>query len=161
MKIFKQVWLVTLLASCMLLSLGGICAQEFIYTTAEVIPLQCTPLHGGSTCSIKLDVVGRPQVKIAVIIPRVVKNGALEYTVVALGKSAFHGQTDHPSVTLPSTIARIEEDAFSGCTKLATAELPASLTELGSRTFQGRAPQIQLPSAYYLRGFCSALCGVS
>ncbi len=60
-----------------------------------------------------------------------------EQIIVAIGDSAFAGQTALTSITLPDSIVSIDDDAFSGCSALKTVNLPSGITSLGADVFKG------------------------
>ena len=70
-----------------------------------------------------------------------------DYTVTTIGNSAFTGNTDITSVTLPETITSIGNGAFTGCSNLSTINLPEGLTEIGNSAFRscGSLTDIVLP----------------
>lgn len=55
--------------------------------------------------------------------------------VISIGGGAFSGCTSLTSVTIPSTVTKIEDEAFSGCTSLTSMDIPSSVTEIGNRVF--------------------------
>ena len=60
-----------------------------------------------------------------------------EYTIVAIGGSAFSGRTDLTSVRLPDTLTTIGPAAFRTCTALTNVVLSSSLTTFSQRTDGG------------------------
>ncbi len=59
------------------------------------------------------------------------------YPVVAIGDSAFEGNTALTSITLSEGITTIGQWAFADCTGLTSVTLPDTLTELGREAFYG------------------------
>ena len=59
------------------------------------------------------------------------------HTVVAIGKSAFKGNTQLAAVTIPDTVTEIENGAFSSCAGLTDIKLPRNLKTLGGDAFYG------------------------
>ena len=57
------------------------------------------------------------------------------YCVVAIGSSAFKGNTSIKSVVIPSSVTTIGSNAFQNCTSLSGITLPESLTTIGSNAF--------------------------
>lgn len=51
----------------------------------------------------------------SVTIPSTVTNNGVEYTVTAIGSSAFRTCPDLTSVTIPNTVKTIGYASFSGC----------------------------------------------
>ena len=76
-----------------------------------------------------------------VVIPANVTIGGVNYTVVAIGESAFTGEWDIVTVQLPETIVRIEKDSFRD-TKLNEINFPASLKIIGDGAFFGWNAQL-------------------
>ena len=62
----------------------------------------------------------------------------LPYYLQAIGKYAFGGSLC-ATVTIPSSIQRIEDFAFSGCLTLNILAIPQSVTYIGAYAFQGCA----------------------
>ena len=63
----------------------------------------------------------------SIIIPEKV-NG---YKVTSIGKSAFYLCTEVTSVTIPSSVKRIERDAFYDCEKIKSLTIPSSVEYIG------------------------------
>ena len=53
--------------------------------------------------------------------------------VRVIGKSAFSGCSKLVSVTIPTSVTRIEAGAFYRCNQLFNITIPSSVTELGSK----------------------------
>lgn len=93
-------------------------------------------------------------------IPSSVSHDSLSYTVIGIGKRAFHdcpklrrirlpesllyidsaafeGLSSLDSLTLPSRLARIADNAFQNCTTLGYIDLPASTDSIGENVFTG------------------------
>ena len=70
-----------------------------------------------------------------------------EYTVVGIDASAFKGNTDIVSVTMPSTVTSIGGDAFSSCTSLKKVTFSENLNSLGTAAFYNctSLTQVSLP----------------
>ena len=60
-----------------------------------------------------------------------------DYTITSIGNSAFTGNTDITSVTLPDTVTSIGGSAFQNCSNLTTINLPEGVTEIGNSAFSG------------------------
>ncbi|MDY2627961.1 MAG: leucine-rich repeat domain-containing protein, partial [Lachnospiraceae bacterium] len=58
------------------------------------------------------------------------------YTVVAIGGSAFKGNTGLTSVIIPDTVTSIGDEAFNGCTNLENVCLPDSVVTIGANAFR-------------------------
>lgn len=71
--------------------------------------------------------------------------------LTTLGYKAFKNCTELRSVTLPSTLAKIENETFSGCAKLNSVSIASnsSMAEIGDYAFMGcvSLPAIALPSS--------------
>lgn len=70
-----------------------------------------------------------------IIIPEKVTYGTTEYTVTAIGWSAFSSCKRVKSVVLPETIKEIGFSAFSMCDSLTSINLPESLETIDSNAF--------------------------
>ena len=83
----------------------------------------------------------------SISVPETVTNNGTEYSVTAIGESAFKGSAV-TSVSMPEGITIIGFEAFSGCQNLESVALPESLTTLGIRTFGGcqSLKTIKIPS---------------
>lgn len=58
------------------------------------------------------------------------------YTVTAIGDSAFEGLYDLKSVKMPSTITAIGDCAFGSCESLTSVTIPSGVTEIGDSAFE-------------------------
>ena len=61
----------------------------------------------------------------AISIPETVTYGGVEYSVTAIGKSAFRENSGLTSVIIPNSMLTIGEGAFQFCWSLTSATLPA------------------------------------
>lgn len=61
----------------------------------------------------------------------------MESEVVSVAESAFEGNTDITSVTIPSTVESIGANAFSGCTSLTEVSMEDGVKEIGDSAFDG------------------------
>ena len=90
-------------------------------------------------------------------VPKVITHGGVDYTVTAIGHSAFAGQTGLTQVWLPDTVNEIGNDAFKNCDHLQA---------VGTYDGQGNADPYALPKGLLLiqpltfRG-CVRLAGVT
>ena len=57
--------------------------------------------------------------------------------VTAIGYEAFRGCSQMTSISLPSTVSRIEQGAFWDCTGLTSVVIPKRVTELSMQLFEG------------------------
>ncbi|MBO4862917.1 MAG: leucine-rich repeat domain-containing protein [Eubacterium sp.] len=72
-----------------------------------------------------------------VTIPESITFDSVKYSVVAIGPSAFEGNTVIKTLTIPSTVTSIGAKAFKGCTKLKTINLYAkNLKSIGKNAFK-------------------------
>lgn len=86
----------------------------------------------------------------SITIPATVENNSTNYSVVAIGNSAFSACKKLTSVTLPSTIKKIEDKAFYQCEAVTSITLGGYEESIGSQTFSGckeLANEITLPSS--------------
>lgn len=69
------------------------------------------------------------------VIPSVVKDGNLEYTVIKIGEWSFWNRTGLASVTLPETLTTIGGRGFDTCTALTEITIPNSVKSIGDYAF--------------------------
>lgn len=74
--------------------------------------------------------------KAEVAIPSTVAVGSATYVVDKIADSAFEGQEQLASVTIPDTVVEIGASAFAG-TSLASVTIPESTTVIGEGAFKG------------------------
>jgi len=69
--------------------------------------------------------------------------------VTTIGKGAYSGCESEFSLTVPSSVSKIEENAFSGCRKLRQVEIQGDVAEISPRTFSGchMLESVRLPHA--------------
>ena len=72
----------------------------------------------------------------AVTVPSQAINEGITYSVTSVCDNTFNGNP-LTSVTLPSTIIRIESNAFRNCTGLTQITIPANVNYIGSLAFSG------------------------
>ena len=77
-----------------------------------------------------------------VVIPDKVVNNGVEYTVTAIAEGAFYkgGETQNAeltSITIPSSVERIEPMTFQYCSSLTSIVIPEGVTSIGSQAFLG------------------------
>ena len=83
--------------------------------------------------SYRLDQLDKEYSKTSYVVPETI-NGK---PVTVIGYGAFSPYFPHlESVTLPSTITKIERIAFSDCTGLKSVNIPKGVTEIGDAAFQ-------------------------
>lgn len=70
-----------------------------------------------------------------IVIPEKVTDGGVEYTVTAIGNSAFYYCYSITSITMPNTITSIGESAFEVCVGIKTITIPESVTTIGNGAF--------------------------
>lgn len=88
-----------------------------------------------------------------IVIPAKVMNGDVEYSVVAVGKGSFYGNSKLTGIQLPEGLMAIDGSAFEGCTALKSANLPSTLSSLGSLAFrQCRLDSVGIPAALTIIG---------
>lgn len=59
--------------------------------------------------------------------------------ITQIADSAFFGNSNLRSVTMPDTVTSIGKDAFSGCSNLSQVNMPAALESIGESAFAGTA----------------------
>ena len=81
----------------------------------------------------KVTITGlKPEVKTSyIVIPDIIDNKP----VSSIGSSAFKGENNIVSITIPSSVTTISEDAFNRCTGLTSITIPNSVTSIGSGAF--------------------------
>ena len=75
--------------------------------------------------------------KDVVFIPEKVNYAGKEYTVTAIGESAFECNDELLSVVMPNTIRSINKFAFNGCINLKSLTIPSGVNEIGDFAFMG------------------------
>lgn len=74
----------------------------------------------------------------AITVPeQVVGPKSLDYTVTAIGASAFRKCSSLTEIKLPPTIESIGDYAFSGCSRITAVSVPAFVETIGSYAFDG------------------------
>lgn len=92
----------------------------------------------------KVENVYRHFYKDVIFVPEKVNYGGKEYTVTAIGESAFELNDELLSVVMPKSIVSIGYDAFSSCPKLKSLTIPENVKDLRNFSFRG------LPSLEHL-----------
>lgn len=69
------------------------------------------------------------------VIPSVVTDGNVEYTVIKIGEWCFWNRTGLTSVTLPETLTTIGGRGFDTCTALTEITIPNSVKSIGDYAF--------------------------
>ena len=62
-----------------------------------------------------------------IVIPSQVEFLGKNYSIISIGESAFEGNTNLTSVTIPIGVKAIGQSAFEGCTGLADVIIPSSV----------------------------------
>ena len=81
-------------------------------------------------------------------IPESVESNSIEYSVTAVGDSAFFYDSDVTSVIIPNTVTVIGSYAFHGCELLQSVTFPNSLTAIGDYAISycyALGPSITIP----------------
>ncbi len=89
-------------------------------------------------------------------------------SVTAIGTSAFEGNSDIKSVSIPSGVTKIGQMAFADCTGISSVSLPSTLTSIGIGAFCGctSLSSVSVPSGVTTIGDdafadCSSLSSVT
>lgn len=90
---------------------------------------------GSNTVGVAYEFDGSNTYTGSVTVPVQAVNDGTTYSVTSVCGDAFAYATDLTSVTLPSTIARIEYNAFYKCSGLTTITIPAAVNYIGSQAF--------------------------
>ena len=85
----------------------------------------------------------------SLIIPEKVVFKGMDYSVTAIGHSAFDGCDELISVILPNGVLSIGYYAFASCSGLTSITIPNSVTSIGEWAFQGctALTQINIPNS--------------
>lgn len=70
-----------------------------------------------------------------IIIPSKVKHDNIEYTVTAIGDSAFYRNWEITNISIPGSVTSIGEYAFYGCSVIERIILPNNITEIKEGAF--------------------------
>ena len=70
-----------------------------------------------------------------ITIPSSIKFGDNDYTVTAIGESAFNNCSDLTAIVIPNSITKIGRGAFSSCTSLTLVNIPESISEIDNSAF--------------------------
>ena len=103
-----------------------------------------------------------------VVIPSSFIYDDVEYSVTAIGASAFSNLWDLTSITIPESVTSIEESAFYGCSGLTSVTIPNSVTRIGEDAFRGCSglTSVTIPNSVTSIGWsvfsgCSGLTSVT
>ena len=72
-----------------------------------------------------------------IVIPSQVEFLGKNYSIISIGESAFEGNTNLTSVTIPIGVKAIGQSAFEGCTGLADVIIPSSVETIEQGAFYG------------------------
>lgn len=87
----------------------------------------------------------------SVTIPSTVSNEGVQYTVTAIGSSAFRASTGLTSVSIPNTVNTIGYASFFNCTGLTTITIPNSVTSIESFAFRNSGlTEVTVPNSVTL-----------
>lgn len=112
-------------------------ARDFEYTYEGQTLTYTVISEDDKTCMTKEgDLYGSGnQVEGVLVIPAVAFDGENEYSVTAIGKSAFIRCSLLSSITIPNSVIEIGENAFFGCFGLCVITIPDSVTVIGQYAF--------------------------
>ena len=84
-----------------------------------------------------------------IVIPGNIIFDGMNYSVKAIGDSAFYECSGLTSISIPTSVTSIGNDAFGECDNLINIILPNSLTSIGTFTFYGcsNLRSIEIPSS--------------
>ena len=72
-----------------------------------------------------------------ITIPPTIHYNGEEYTIIAIGNSAFNGCKGLTSIEIPTSVTSVGFNAFYLCTGLSSIKIPNSVTNIGSSAFKG------------------------
>lgn len=81
----------------------------------------------------------------SLILPANPKDGENEYTLIEIGSGAFNGCKFLTSVSIPTSVTKIDGSAFNFCSNLSQIDLPNSISYIGTWAF----------------GYCSSLTSIT
>lgn len=70
-----------------------------------------------------------------IVVPEIVSNNGISYTVTAIGAQTFYTSSDITSISIPHTITKIEANAFNGCSGIKSITIPQGVTDIGDKAF--------------------------
>lgn len=104
----------------------------------------------------------------SIIIPDLVINKSVTYSVTSIATTAFSGCSEITSVVIPNSITTIENGAFQNCSSLLTINIPNNVLTIGTHVFYGCSAllNITIPNSVTSIGNnafsnCSSLTSVS
>ena len=128
--------------AALLLSVTGINAQDF--TSGYLKYTVTNPAQKLVTVTSHTD-----ELPIEAEIPATVSYKGANYTVTAIGKSAFNFCLHLEQITIPNTVITIGDYAFSKCSSLKQITIPESVTTIGDSAFEACSTlgQITIPNS--------------
>ena len=92
----------------------------------------------------------------SIVIPQIVEDNGVTYTVTALAESAFESCTTVTSLTLPATIRSIGSHCFYNCS-FTSLQLPDSLRVIADHAFlYSQVASLHLPACFEEYGDCGS-----
>ena len=95
-------------------------------------------------------------------------NTVIPSSVTSLGKACFYGHSSLKSITIPSSVTKVEDWSFGYCSSLESVSIPSSVTSLGNYCFYvcPALKSIDIPSSVTEMGnecfgWCSSLESVT
>lgn len=128
-----------------------------ISSVSFATPFEANGIYYEKTSSTTVSVVAASYVsgwytyyKGNVVVPETVVYNGNEYIVTEIGNQAFRGQSKLTSVSIPSSVKKIDDKAFLGCVSLANVSIHdnSSLEYIGREAFSSckRLSSIYIPS---------------
>ncbi len=145
-----------------------------IFSVFSIMPLSVSAVIGnfftvdGLTYTVTDEVYGSYTVGVTgfdnstndVVIPEKVINKGVEYSVTSISNTAFQGNTDILSLSIPGTVKTTTPDCFTDCSSLQNITLNEGIEDIVAGTFSGTAvKEIRFPkSLITIRKFAFSGC---
>ena len=91
------------------------------------------------TVHIQFGVTGFDNSTTDVVIPEKVANNGVDYSVTSISDSAFQGNTDILSLSIPGTVKTTAPNCFRDCSSLQNITLNEGIEDIVASTFYGTA----------------------
>lgn len=101
-----------------------------------------------------------------IVIPSIVENNGISYSVTSINEQAFSLCSNLTSITIPTSLKNIGYKAFYGCKNLTQIEIPNSVTNIESYAFYNSGlTSVEIPNSVksienYTFASCSGLSSI-